>query len=168
MKFFRVLYFIFAVHSVGEKMKIKILLILWLCVFILCSCAKKKEVAFFENNYKGLRPGNSTLKDAIEILGREPNKIEKTSNGSNYHFENIIINISGIDQEHINTISFLIGSGYTCPNEIAVGESVESAKSKISMYKITKNSLYDTDKGIFYWYDKNGINKIVLVYKALK
>ena len=122
-------------------MKIKILLILCLCMFTLYSCAKKKKVAFFENNYKEIRPGNSTLKDAIEILGREPNKIEKTSSGDNYYFENIIINISGIDQEHINTISFLRGSGYICPNGIAIGESVESAKSKISMYKINKNSL---------------------------
>jgi hypothetical protein len=131
------------------------------------SYSQEREVAYFENEYLGLKPGYSTLEDSIRVLG-EPQKVEKTINGHNYFFKEVIINISGADRKHINTISVVNDKSFSCPNRIRLGDTVEAARRRIKRNEEGKGYLYDSTKGIVYWHDGKAVTIIVLAYSALK
>lgn len=145
----------------------KLILILTIVSFTVISCNQKRELAYFENDYKGLKPGYSNLNDAISVLG-EPKEIEETKNGHNYHFEEVVVNISGRDKEHINTIWIVSDSLFSCPKGVVLGDTVEAAQRKVKKFKSGKKYIYDNTNGIIYWHNGNIITKIVLAYRAYK
>jgi len=148
-------------------MKLNIFIVLFLFFLTGSAYSQDKRIAYFENDYMGLKPGYSTLEDIKNILGKLK-EVEKTSNGHNYHFEEVIVNISGKDKEHINTISIVSDKSFFCPNGVILGDTIETTQKKLKKYKTGKRYLYDNTSGIFYWHDAQRITKIVLVYSAYK
>lgn len=126
----------------------------------------QQELLYFNNNYKGLRPGKTTFNETIQILGK-PIRIEKTANGANYQFQGVVVNFSGQDRDKINTININNDFYYVCPNGIRLNDDVRRVKDVLRQ-PIPESAFYDNRNGIFYWHNGKHITKIVLAYSAYK
>jgi hypothetical protein len=130
------------------------------------SCfAKPRKLVTFANSYRGLRIGQSTLKDANSIFGRYVS-VKSTPNGRNYRFPQVIVNISDPDRVRISTVTIDKDYKYTTAAGVKLGQTVALARKRLPVRKEGKGWLYDDRKGIFYWHDGKRVNRIILVHQA--
>jgi hypothetical protein len=111
----------------------------------------------FDNNYEGVRPGKSTLQDVQHLLGK-PLRVIPTPNGHNYRYEKAIINISGYDLLHVNTIIIDNDFSYKCPNGFKIGDTIANTKKETGTC-----TFFDNKNGVIYWLNDKKIVKIVLL-----
>ena len=152
----------------NNEMKIMKKLILIASILLLFGCTNKKNVTLtFDNQYKGLKPGHSTLADVFDKLG-EPISKKKTSNGMNYYFKEVKVNFSGKNKKYLNTLTITADFSYICPNGVQLNENIVSVRNKLKESRKTSTWFYDNKQGIFYWHDGEKITKLVLAYQAFK
>jgi hypothetical protein len=121
------------------------------------------ELLFHSNDYRGIKPGKSTLQDAIRILGNF-NEVVPTPNGHNYRFPTAIINMSGKDGVHINTIIIDRDNEYVCPNGLRLGDRTSKLVNRLAEAIHREGTSFDESTGIFYYTDEDSIRRIVLTY----
>lgn len=127
----------------------------------------KRTLRTFSNVYRGLKPGRSTLKDALVALGRCLSS-QATSNGRNYRFTRAMVNISGPDRVRINTISVDRDAAYRTRAGIRLGDTIASLRRRLPRRKEKAGApfIYDDHEGVFYWHDGKRIRSITLAYQA--
>ncbi|MGA7881199.1 MAG: hypothetical protein WBL40_01015 [Terrimicrobiaceae bacterium] len=121
------------------------------------------ELLFHSNDYRGIKPGKSTLEDAIRILGNY-REVVPTPNGYNYRFPTAIINIGGEDRVHINTIIIDGDTEYVCPKGLSLGDRVSKLVNRLTEAIHREGTSFDEITGIFYCTDEGSIRRIVLMY----
>lgn len=116
----------------------------------------------FRNEYNGLVVTESVLSDVKNALG-EPLETRKMSNGRNYVYGDIVINISPPAAPAVNTIQILEQGKYTCPNGLQVGDSADEVLG-IDHDLIDHFSGFSNDyqHGLTYWFEDGAVSKIVL------
>ena len=134
-----------------------------LILLALSGLAQAETIYRYKNAYQGINIGSSQINEVRDILGRELS-IEKTTNGFNYIFNNVIINISPPASPAVNSIIITSDTNYICPNGFKIGTSQASVtQSKKQLWYHHKNFSTDFNLGIVYWYKNTKVTRIVLV-----
>ena len=111
-----------------------------------------------------LNPGVDGYSEMLNTLGR-PLKIETTSDGKNYYYKDVIVNISGSDQSTIMTVSYLKPNVYQKYLNLDVGMTAEAIKWQLDDYYEHKESTYhfitDYRRSLIFWIEKGVVSKMV-------
>ena len=81
--------------------------------------AKAQQLITYENSYKGIQTGKSTLVDAINAIGAHPYSELENSNNMKYFFDTFELTIQN-KTGRVNTI-IVIDDKYTDPNGVKIG-----------------------------------------------
>ena len=119
-----------------------------------------KKIVTYQNDYKGLQPGESNLFDVVVKFGGPINK-KINSNNVRYIYKDFHVTIRN-STEKINTI-IIYTHKFIDKNGFRVGDTVNRLKA-IGL-TINRNTATDVKKGIVYWFRNGKIEKIVLVHK---
>lgn len=111
-----------------------------------------------------LSPGVDSYNEMVKTLGK-PLRMELTSDGKNFYYKNMIVNISGSDQTTILTVSYLQPKVYLRYPNLDVGMSAEEIKSQLSDYYEHKESTYhfitDYQRSLIFWIENGKVSKLV-------
>lgn len=111
-----------------------------------------------------LNPGVDGYSEMLNVLGR-PLKAETTSDGKNYYYKDVIVNISGSDQATILSVTYLKPNVYQKYLNLDVGMTTEAIKWQLDDYYEHKERTYhfitDYRRSLIFWIEKGVVSKMV-------
>jgi len=146
---------------------ILVILLLALPLFAISYGCQGRKVAFYHNDYHGIQPGKTTLKEVISILGPYL-EVQETPDGHNYRFQKVVVNFSGSNRSVVNTLTIDRDRGYTSPRGIRLGDPVSCLDQFRHNGRYVPTAVFDATHGVFYWNDGEVVTLIALVYRVLR
>lgn len=122
-----------------------------------------KEIITYQNYFKGLQLGKSTLTDVISKLGRP--LTENNKGNINLIYQGFIVTIHKHNRK-INTV-IILTHNFIDKNGFRVGDDVTRLKAKGLVIKKSSYAV-DFENGITYWLKNEKIKKIALAHEFVK
>lgn len=114
-------------------------------------------------------PGVDDYQSMLSMLGK-PRSIEITSDGHNYHYQDVTVNISGEDAPKVLSISFWRPNVYKKYSNLDVGMKLQDIRSRLTDYYEhhdgAVNFIADYERGIIFWLEKDRVVKLVQVKRG--
>lgn len=111
-------------------------------------------------------PGTDGYQQMIRMLG-QPKLVEKTPDGHNYIYSDVVVNIGGEAQSKIKSISFFRPNIYTVYPGLDVGMTKQQLLMKISdsyvHQSVDVNFITDYQRGLIFWMERDRVVKLVQV-----
>lgn len=111
-------------------------------------------------------PGVNGYRQMIHLLG-QPKFVQKTPDGHNYIYPDVVVNVSGQDASIITSMSFNHPRVYTVHQGLDVGMTAKQVLARLSDYYVHQspdvNFITDYQRGLIFWMERDQVVKLVKV-----